>query len=266
MASQIAPCDAQTRVAMARKESGSRRQAREEPIHMTERPTTKAKRAVKTKAPPPAPEITWEDAVAEGKRLVAEGKQMIATADRNDWRLAELADQVGTQYGENSLAKFATEIGLANCTIKRRRTTYRNWKEILKSDPGLLLSYSVARELEKHPERERLIKDNPKMTKREAGALMRAYRSKPESETQRWWRDLILRVGKATADESVLNGDQQILLKVVQPQLLSTLREAGQAWINLADSLEKLFKKPRNKASFDTRRDVQLPALPDGPA
>jgi hypothetical protein len=90
-------------------------------------------------------EFNWDDAVAEGRRLVAEGKrlvaeanQMITTADRNDWRLAELFDQVVTQYKENSLAKFAAEIGIAHCTAKRRRTTYRNWKEIIKRDPGSL--------------------------------------------------------------------------------------------------------------------------------
>jgi hypothetical protein len=222
--------------------------------------------------------ITWEDAVAEGKRLVAEANQMIATANQNDWRLAELADQVGTQYGENRLAKFATEIGLAHCTVKRRRTTYRNWKEILKSDPGLRLPYSVARELETHPEREKLIKDHPKMTKREAAALMKAHRSNPESEMQRWWKDLILRMGKATADESVLDGDHQILLDVVEASLLPTLREAGQAWIHLADSLEKLFQtnrrtKRRTKRLSTPLLATPLPAtplpatpLPDGPA
>jgi hypothetical protein len=198
--------------------------------------------------------ISWDDAVAEGKRLVDAGKQMTAKADQNDWRLAELADAVGTIYGENKLGQFATEIGIAHCTVKRRRTTYRNWKEILKGDPGLpfSLSYSVARELEKHPDRGRLIKKNPKMTKRDATALMKAYRSKPESETQRWWKDVIVRAGKAMADETVLQGDRQILLKVVEPALLPTLREAGQAWIRLADGLEKLFKEPASEASFDT--------------
>ena len=34
--------------------------------------------------------------------------------------------------------------------------------------------------------------------------------------------------------------------------MLSTLREAGQAWIRLADGLEKLFE-PANEASFETR-------------
>jgi hypothetical protein len=163
---------------------------------MTERPT---KRAVKTTAPPPAPEITWEDAVAEGKRLVAEANQMIATADRNDWRLAELIDRVVTKYNENSLAKFAHDIGMAACTAKRRRTTYRNWKEILKGDPGLRLSlsYAVARELEKHPDRARLIKKYPEMTKRKAADLMKEYRETPESKIQQEWKNLILRTAKA---------------------------------------------------------------------
>jgi hypothetical protein len=211
--------------------------------------TTNAKRASR-----PAPEFSFEDAVAEGKRLVAAGKKMVAIADRNDWRLAKLADAVGKKYGEHDLAKFATEIGLAHCTIKRRRQTYRNWKEILKGDPGLLssLSYSVARELENHPQRARLIKEKPQMTKREATAAMKAYRNKPESATQRWWNDLNVRAGKATRDLNALKLDRQILLKVVEPALLSSIREAGQAWIRLANELEKLFKEPAIEAEFDT--------------
>ena len=81
---------------------------------------------------------------------------------------------------------------------------------------------------------------------------MKAYRSKPESETQRWWRHLLKRANKATADESVIaDKDRQILLDVVQPNMLNTLLEAGQAWIRLADFLEKLFKQQENEASPD---------------
>jgi hypothetical protein len=250
---------------------------------MTERSTTKAKqRALNTTAPPPVPEtISWEDAVAEGKRVVTEKKRLVteadtmtAKADQYGWRLGELADAVGTQYGEKSLAKFATAIGVAPCTVKRHRTTYRHWKKFLsKSAPGRFL-YSVARELESHPDKERLITDKPNMTKREAAALMKAYRNKPETEMKRWWKDLIVRVFKAQADGDILkvdgknflNTDRQNLLRVVNPLLLSDLRDAGQVWIRLADALEKLFPKPKNKASFDTRRDAQVPALPDGPA
>jgi hypothetical protein len=195
----------------------------------------------------PAPEITWEDAVAEGK-------QLIATADRTDWRLAELADQVGTStiYGDNTLAKFASEIGMSRCAIERRRTTYRNWKDILKADPGLKFSYSTGRALEKHPDRARLIQENPRMTKGQATALMKARsRSDTESETKRRWEDLLLRAGKAMADETHFKVGRDILLKVVKQKSLNYLREGIQAGIRLVDEFEKLFHEPAGDTSFD---------------
>jgi hypothetical protein len=211
---------------------------------------------------PPAPEPSWEGLVTAGKRLVAERNQMTATADKMiaktdqyDWQLAVLADQVVKVYGESTLSKFASEIGLAHCTIKRRRTVYRAWKEPLIGDPGLLssLSYSVARALVTHPERARLVKENPGMSKRDATALMKAFRAKPESEMERWWKDVDLRMGKAAKDETRLDEDPQNLLAVVKQPMLSSLREAGQAWIRLADGLDKLFAEPvANEASFDT--------------
>jgi hypothetical protein len=238
----------------------------------TKRPTakktaTKATRTLVTTAPPPAPDSDWYDAaVAEAKRLVAEGKQLvteanqkIATADRNNWRLGELADQVVTGYGEGRLKNFAAAIGLAHCTVERRRTTYRNWKDTRKTDPGLFLtlSYWVARALEKHPEKERLVKENPAMTKRHAEVLMKEYRDRnPESEIQRHWEDLIKRMGKATADVGLLDVDRQVLLKVVQPTMLSTLRGAGEAWIRLANSFETLFKEPADD-EFDKPADAE---------
>jgi hypothetical protein len=139
----------------SRPKSGSRATSAKTSAAIKTPPASKAKRAAKTTnalssstsdaamaviiKTLPAPKISWEDAVAEGKRLVAEGKrlvakaeQMVATADLYDWRLIELADQVVANHGENTLARFAREIGLAHCAIKRRRSTYRNWKEILK--------------------------------------------------------------------------------------------------------------------------------------
>ena len=176
----------------SRPKSGSRATSAKTSAVIKTPPASKAKRAAKTTnvlsrstsatamvaviGTPPAPKISWAAAVAEGKRLVAErkrlvaeGEQMIATADRN-LPLTALADQVEADYGENTLARFAREIGQTPCVMKRRRTTYRNWKDIIKGDPGLLssLSYSVARALETHPDRERLVKENPGMPKRDA--------------------------------------------------------------------------------------------------
>jgi hypothetical protein len=163
----------------------------------------------------PAPAIPWDEAVAEAR-------QLIATADKNDWRLAQLAHEVDTAYGKNRLAEFATAIGLAHCTVERRRSTYRNWEPILKADPGLVsdLKYSVARALEKHPKREELIKANRTMSKRQATQLMEAYldNNKTESAEERWWTGLLMRASKATMDEDFIKvpGKRQLLLKVVQ--------------------------------------------------
>ena len=260
----------------SRPKSGSRATSAKTSAVIKTPPASKAKRAAKTTnvlsrstsatamvaviGTPPAPKISWDDYVAEGKRLVAESKrlvaeaeQMIATADQYGWQLAELADQVVAIYKEHKLAKFASEIGVSHCAIKRRRSTFRNWKETLKGDPGLLLrlSYSVARALEKHPDREKLIKENPGMSRRQATALIKAFRAETESEMEHWWKDMNLRMGKAAKDETRLDEDRQILLAVVKQPMLSSLREAGQAWIRLADGLDKLFNESANE-EFDS--------------
>jgi hypothetical protein len=111
-------------------------------------------------ATPPAPDPTYEDIVAEGERLVDE---MTTTNSRVQWRLGELADLVEPEdgkprYRDQTLSKFATRIGLNRCTVARYRTVFRAWKEILqKSAPGLLLPYTVARELAGLDNREKLI-------------------------------------------------------------------------------------------------------------
>jgi hypothetical protein len=222
--------------------------------------TTNVPAVIKT---PPAPEVTWEGAVAEGKRLVDEGKrlvatadQMLATADENDWALAALADAVATRYKEKSLARFANEIGIAPCTLARRRTTYRHWKGIIqKNDPGRFssMSYTVARTLEKHPDREALVKANPGMTKREAADLMKRHLNPDDSEMKRWWHGLISRMNKAEKDEDYLGKDRQDLIDVIKsPVMLNRLREAGLAWIRLADCLEKLFAEPANEELLES--------------
>jgi hypothetical protein len=152
---------------------------------------------------PPAPEISFEDAVAEGIRLVDE---MNETDDRVQWRLGQLADEIEPEdgqprYGNHTVAKFATRIGLAPCTVKRYRTVFRAWKEFRqKSAPGLLLKYSVARELAGLPDRESLIEKNPTMTKSQAAALRKEL-SKSKNETEEIRRWFLAMVKRANQDQ-----------------------------------------------------------------
>ncbi len=115
------------------------------------------------------------------------------------------------------------------------------------------MSYSVARTLEKHPDREALVKANPGMTKREAADLMKMYLNPDDSEMKRWWQGLITRMNKAEKDEDYLGKDRQDLIDVIKsPVMLNRLREAGLAWIRLADCLEKLFAEPANEELLES--------------
>ena len=186
--------------------------------------------------------INYDDAVSEAK-------QIIATIESNEMRLGELADRLEPRYGEKTLEKFAKEIGVAVCTLERRRSVYRAWKEIPAPAP---ISFSVQQELQNHPDRARIIAENPNLTKGQARALTRAWRKKDQEEkaggdwkletTKRWFNDLVSRASKALSDVEMTKAHldpakRLILRKVVEPTTLDTVRKGGEAWIHLADFL-----------------------------
>src|SRR6516225_10279736 len=98
---------------------------------------------------------------------VREGQQIVAKMERVQWRrLCELADGIEPRYGEQTLARFAADIGVVPCTFERRMSVYQAWK----SAPGpesYPPCFAVARELQSHPDRFAIIKNNPNITKRE---------------------------------------------------------------------------------------------------
>jgi hypothetical protein len=72
----------------------------------------------------PQPESTvsfYREAVAEGKEIIAGIEHQ---RDRL-MRLGELADGVEAVYGKKKLNRFAEEIDIAACTLKRIRSVYR---------------------------------------------------------------------------------------------------------------------------------------------
>jgi hypothetical protein len=67
-----------------------------------------------------------------------------------------------------------------------------------------------------------------------------------EEELRRWWRDLVMRAGRAMEDGEVADsplspGRRQILQEVVEPTLLPTLRKGGEGLIKLGDFLGRLL-------------------------
>lgn len=180
---------------------------------------------------------------------VSEARQIIATIESNEMKLGELADRLEPRYGEQTLKKFAQEIGIAVCTLERRRSVYRAWKDIPAPAP---ISFSVAQELAAHPERARLITEQPNLTKGQARKLTRAWRKKDQEEKasdvwelkemKRWFKDLVERASDALRDGEMTNkhpnpAERLILRQVVEPTMLATIRQGGEALIKLADFL-----------------------------
>jgi hypothetical protein len=121
--------------------------------------------------------IPYDDAVSEGKKIVA---QINDVTEHGHWRLGELADKADTKkYKDRTQANLAKEWGIAACTLKRYVSVYPAYKGLNIGAPGPQSgSYSVRRELETHPDRGRLIRENPTMTKRDAQELMREHKGK----------------------------------------------------------------------------------------
>jgi hypothetical protein len=212
--------------------------------------------------PPPSGKLDGVKTVAQSANntinydaAVREGKRIVAKMEREWWQLCELADGIETQYGDGTLERFAKDIGVVPCTFLRRMSVYQAWK----SAPGPksdLPCLAVARELQSHPDRFEIIKNNPNVTKREASELARQYRSEPGDDkppdwqrqhTASWFKDLYNLATKAIQQAQITNEivPQQQLREVLEPMAawLPTIREAGEAYITLANDLENLLKQ-----------------------
>jgi hypothetical protein len=116
------------------------------------------------------------------EEAVREAKGILARRDRDWMRLAELADQVRTDYGDQSLERWAKKVGLGYSTAKRLRSTLRAYTSIGALAPRL---YSVAQALQAHPDRDKILKKRPNLTKEDARKEMRAH-SKTERVKPSW--------------------------------------------------------------------------------
>jgi hypothetical protein len=209
----------------------------------------------------PADTINFDDAVAEGKAIIAK----IEEAERGQLRLGELADQLETQYGDRTLAKYAKALDIASCTLKRYRDVYRAWKGKI-SAPGRV-SYAALRELAPHadkPECQEFIRANPAITKRKAHDLKRKLAGTEEvkaqetkekaaaaealKETKKWFADVVTLGNQIRGLADVTHHcttDEQWsrLLENVEQKQLMYIRWTGNTLVRLADLLEYLSDK-----------------------
>ena len=215
-------------------------------------PKTPGKKRARQQQPDPDV-ITFDAAVAELKQIAAQ-------ADSNAWRVAQIAYHVKPEYGDKTLAKLAKAIGgyIAACTLERRRTVVRFWKEIPASPPE---SFAVAQELaglKDYPERAvQIITDKPNITSSEARKAVREWKKQQQQPQQadpnsrleankEWFRKAVAHATEAYRDGQIVKDQldperREILRQAIQPNLLSVLRDGGKALIDLADYLQRLL-------------------------
>jgi hypothetical protein len=187
----------------------------------------------------------YDAAVAEGMQI----NQNMTTAEWGRMRLGELASQVETKYGENKLKQYAKDIGMALCTLERSRSVWRAWEDISAAPPN----FSVAQELQDHPDRGKIVAERPNITTREARKKARAWKEKKQKEDpdfgvkqmKELFDGLLTRASKAIADEEMISNldleRRQNLKKAIKdPKLLDELREGARAWTLTADLLQNL--------------------------
>ncbi len=204
----------------------------------------------------------WNDAVREGKVIVELG-------EATQLRLGELADEVESEYGKKKLAEFAKAIGVAACTLKRRRSAYRAWKKTGAAPPRL---YSVAQDLAAHPDRAKIVAENPNLTAREARELTREAKAhKDSAQNPKPPKDSAEHHHKRTIGElvSLANAairatgfvDQPVppeLRESIELDLLKIIRQGGEALVKAADFMQELLEPARSNGHLKTATSAAL--------
>lgn len=106
-------------------------------------------------------------------KAVAEGKAIVGQLESNCWRLADLANQIEPKYGNDTLGKFATEIGLKTGTVSNYRSMARAWPESTQR-----CGYRICRALLSLPNKEAVVRDNPHLTETQARELVNKYNAR----------------------------------------------------------------------------------------
>jgi hypothetical protein len=120
----------------------------------------------------------------EYAQAVEQGRALVKAEGDVQWRMGDLACTVATRYGDKTFKNFAADIGVNVKTLSGYRSTASAWP---KNTPRG--EFSICRELNAHPDRHKILEDNPEMTNREAAQIAREYRrEQSEAETVESYR------------------------------------------------------------------------------
>jgi hypothetical protein len=119
-------------------------------------------------------QIPYDQAVEDGRKLVTSMKD-------SQFELGRIADKLEPKYGEHTLERFAEDIGLDYGTLKSYRTTYKAWKD----EPVRPRSFSVARALNRLPDKAFHIEKHPDMTVHDAELMVQGLKTERSAGRKR---------------------------------------------------------------------------------
>ena len=188
---------------------------------------------------PDGEQIKYDEAVIRGKRLVE-------IIHPSEIELGMIADKLEPKYGKQTLRRYAEELPIDYNTLKGYRATYRAWKD----KPSRPKNYSVAKALNKHPDKyelHQLYGDD--LTVKIAREEM--WREQEESETQaKLFEDSDLELGKQTKkvikylDRVLKEGSDQ--REMIQDIKVKDTTTTGLYINRIDEALGRLIKRARD--------------------
>ena len=124
-----------------------------------------------------------------------------------------------------------------------------------------LISYSVAQELQAHPDRFDIVRDNPNLTKRDARRIMRDWKQldqRPDRTVawvRRWWTSYLKRHIELIKEGRSLDGvASDIIRQAIEPTTLGTPIRSIAASQKIVDRVRDAHDEtPDDEAVYDER-------------
>jgi hypothetical protein len=190
---------------------------------------------------------------------VKEAKGIIASQQKDIWRMAEIVYRLEPKYGEKTLAKFANAVDLEERTIRKYRQVWEKFGQNGLRGPFSSLVELTALSTEEVKE---IIHKDPKITKRKAAVIAkkkRPPRRKPvlnPSMIASRVVDMLDDTRKAVARDKEFKVVLKHLDDVNEPQYKELLAAFDRAVKSLEDMRESLTKKAKH-IKFNKPGEIQ---------
>jgi hypothetical protein len=174
------------------------------------------------------PRIKFDIAVKEGKQIMT-----LVRTKQDQWRLGELADRIEPKYGDQTLQKFAGAINCEYVLLKDYRTTFQAWPEKAGRP-----AFQIARALNPHPQRFRIVNNEPNLTLRQARHKMKMWRMEHRQPRTQTPAMLAKKAIKVFNNTFTTNGELQLIMNTIQRVELEQHVQIG-----LSEALAKLIRR-----------------------